>query len=610
MTLKRSPLPGWAPGVTADAKVGHAPMRTRLLSLLLPDRLVAAQHMVEATRDELSALAGQQAALRRVATLVARGVEPSELFSAVARESAGCLGVHHSVLWRYQPDGTATLLAACDDDPGLTKMPVGARFSLEGDSVAAIVLRTGVPARMDSFEKAPGSTAARFRDLGLRVAVGAPIVVDGRLWGAAVVGSSRPEPLPPDTEARISDFTDLVATAIANAQTHAELQASREELRGLAEQQAALRRVATLVARGVAPSEVFSAVADEMARCLHAANASVSRFDDDTVTIVAVAALTPGFKRAPFVGARHTLLEGDNIATRVFHTGRPARLDGLEFQNAPGWVAAWLRKTGLRSTVAVPIVVNGRLWGTAALGSLRPQPLPPDTEARMGDFADLVATAIANAATRADLIASRARIIAAGDEARRRIERDLHDGAQQQLVSLGLRLRAAEARVPPELHQLKEQISDTVRSLAGVSEEVQEISRGIHPAILSKGGLGPALKSLARRSGVPVDLDVDLGADRRLLETTEVGAYYVAAEALTNAAKHARASVVTVRVDTDGANLRLSIQDDGIGGVDTANGSGLVGLVDRVEALGGQMTISSQPGNGTSLHVEIPRETQ
>ncbi|MDQ1464517.1 MAG: hypothetical protein QOC73_1458, partial [Actinomycetota bacterium] len=313
------------------------------------DRLVAAQRMVEATRDELSPLAEQQAALRRVATLVARGVEPSEVFSAVARESAGCLGVYHSVLWRYQPDGAATLLAACDDDPGLTKMPVGARFSLEGDSVAAMVLRTGLAARMDSFEKAPGPAAARFRDLGLRVAVGAPIVVDGRLWGAVVVGSSRPEPLPPDTEARISDFTDLAATAIANAQTHAELQASREELRGLAEQQAALRRVATLVARGVDPSEVFSAVADEMARCLHAANATVSSFDGDSVTIVAVAALTPGFKRAPFVGARHTLLDGDNIATRVFHTGRPARLEGLEFQNAPGWVAAWLRETGLRS---------------------------------------------------------------------------------------------------------------------------------------------------------------------------------------------------------------------------------------------------------------------
>jgi signal transduction histidine kinase len=574
------------------------------------DRLVAAQRMVEATRDDLSPLAEQQAALRRVATLVARGVEPSEVFSAVARESAGCLGVYHSVLWRYQADGVATLLAACDDDPGLTKMPVGARFSLEGDSVAAMVLRTGRAARMDSFEKAPGSAAARFRDLGLRVAVGAPIVVDGRLWGAVVVGSSRPEPLPPDTEARISDFTDLVATAIANAQTHAELQASREELRGLAEQQAALRRVATLVARGVAPSDVFAAVADEMARCLHAANASVSSFDDDTVTIVAVAALTPGFKRAPFVGARHTLLDGDNIATRVFRTGRPARLDGLEFQNAPGWVAAWLRETGLRSTVAVPIIVDGRLWGTAALGSLRPEPMPPDTEARMSDFADLVATAIANAATRADLIASRARIVAAADEARRRIERDLHDGAQQGLVALGLQLRDAEACVPPELHQLKEQISDAVRGLVGLSEEVQEISRGIHPAILSKGGLGRALKALARRSTIPVNLDLDLGADRRLPATTEVAVYYVAAEALTNAAKHARASEVNVRVDTDGANLNLLIRDDGIGGADSAKGSGLVGLNDRVEALGGRMTMSSQPGDGTSLHIEVPLETQ
>jgi signal transduction histidine kinase len=282
----------------------------------------------------------------------------------------------------------------------------------------------------------------------------------------------------------------------------------------------------------------------------------------------------------------------------------------LEFQNAPGWVAAWLRETGLRSTVAVPIIVDGRLWGTAALGWMRPEPLPPDTEARMGDFADLVATAIANAATRADLIASRARIVAAGDEARRRLERDLHDGAQQRLVSLGLELRTAEACVPPELHQLKEQISNAVRGLAGLSEEMQEISRGIHPAILSKGGLGRALKALARRSTIPVNLDLDLGADRRLPATTEVAVYYVAAEALTNVAKHARASEVNVRVDTDGANLQLSIRDDGIGGADSAKGSGLVGLNDRVEALGGRMTISSQPGDGTSLHIEVPLETQ
>jgi signal transduction histidine kinase len=210
--------------------------------------------------------------------------------------------------------------------------------------------------------------------------------------------------------------------------------------------------------------------------------------------------------------------------------------------------------------------------------------LPPDTEARIGDFADLVATAIANAATRAELIASRARMVAAADDARRRIERDLHDGAQQRLVALGVQLRLAEASVPPDLAPLKEQLDDVVSGLTGASADLQEISRGIHPAILSKGGLGPALKTLARRSIVPVDLDLELGVDRRLPDSVEVGAYYVVSEALTNAAKHARASVVKVDVKAEGANLHLSIRDDGIGGANSRKGSGLIGLVDRVEA--------------------------
>ncbi|MCW2560718.1 MAG: domain S-box [Mycobacterium sp.] len=557
---------------------------------------------LQASRDELSVLAEQQAALRRVATLVARGVSPSEVFSAVAEELAHCMQASHVGVSHYDAD--QCIAVALYHENRLRKLPEGLRLPLAGDNVAARVFRTRRPARMDSHDNAPGAHAARIRELGVRSAVGVPIIVDGQLWGAAVVGSTAPEPLPPDTEARMSDFADLVATAIANAATRTELQESRDELGVLAEQQAALRRVATLVARGTPPSEVFSAVADEMARCLHAANATVSRFDDDTVTIVAVAALTPGFKRAPVVGARHTLLEGDNIATRVFHTGRPARLDGLEFQNAPGWVAAWLRKTGLRSTVAVPIIVDGRVWGMAALGSLRSEPLPPDTEARMSDFADLVATAIANAATRAELIASRARIVAAADDGRRRLERDLHDGAQQRLVALGLQVRLAEASVPPGLQALGEQLGDIVSGLTGVTTELQEISRGIHPSILSKGGIGPALKALARRSAVPVILE--LAIDRRLPDSVEVGAYYVVSEALTNAAKHARASHVAVCGQAKDDVLSLSISDDGIGGADFGNGSGLIGLRDRVEALGGRMRMASPAGGGTSLDVSIP----
>jgi signal transduction histidine kinase len=209
-------------------------------------------------------------------------------------------------------------------------------------------------------------------------------------------------------------------------------------------------------------------------------------------------------------------------------------------------------------------------------------------------------------ASNVELTASRVRIVAAADDARRRLERDLHDGAQQRLVSLGLELRGAEASVPADLHPLREKISDIVSGLAGVSQDLQEISRGIHPAILSKGGLGPALKSVARRSAVPVELDV--AVDRRLPESAEVAAYYVVVEALTNTAKHAQASEVFVCVKSEGANLRLSIRDDGIGGADSHNGSGLIGLTDRVEALGGHMQISSPAGRGTTLLADIPLE--
>jgi signal transduction histidine kinase len=225
----------------------------------------------------------------------------------------------------------------------------------------------------------------------------------------------------------------------------------------------------------------------------------------------------------------------------------------------------------------------------------------------MSDFADLVATAIANAATRAELIASRARIVAAADEGRRRLERDLHDGAQQRLVALGLQLHLTEASVPADLQALGEQLGDIASGLTGVTVELQEISRGIHPAILSKGGIGPALKTLARRSAVPVTLE--LAIDRRLPDSVEVGAYYVVSEALTNAAKHSRASHVAVRGQAKDDVLSLSISDDGIGGADFARGSGLIGLKDRVEALGGRLRIVSPAGRGTSLDATIPLDS-
>jgi signal transduction histidine kinase len=371
-------------------------------------------------------------------------------------------------------------------------------------------------------------------------------------------------------------------------------------LGSLTEQHAALRRVAMLVASRVSPSEVFAAVAEEMAGCLHVGHATVCRYETDSSFTIAASFSQPGVQRWR-IGERLPLA-GDNVAQKVVRAARAVRMDTHE--NARGLAAARVRELGLRCGVGAPIVVNGRVWGAAIVGSSAPEPLSVDTEARVTDFADLAASAIASATTRAELITSRARIVTAADDARRRLERDLHDGAQQRLVSLGVQARLAEASVPEHLTELRHQLSEIAEGLMGVSMDLREISHGIHPAILSSGGLGPALKTLAHRSTVPVT--TDLAVDQRLPDSAEVAAYYVVAEALTNAAKHAHASTIEVAAHADNEMLCLHIRDDGIGGADPRNGSGLIGLTDRVEALGGRVEVVSPPGNGTSLDITIP----
>jgi PAS domain S-box-containing protein len=523
-------------------------------------------------------------ALHRVATLVAEAVQPQDLFAVVAEEVARVVDVPLVSVARYEPDGTATECASFSPQGPL--FPVGKRWSLEGTNVLRLVRASAKAARILDYSGLEGEIVDAVRRIGIRSTVGIPIVVAGRLWGAMVVSST--EQLSEGTEARLADFTELLATAIANAE-------SREALQQLAEEQAALRRVATLVARGVQPIEIFWAVSEEVSRLFGSDEAAVGRFDPDGPAIV-------------LVGLRKTQerwrLDDFLASAEVFRTGRSARADVGSWASAGGPTAARLRSLGLVSTVASPIVVDGRLWGTMIVAAKAP--LPVDTEQRLEKFTELVATAIANADSRAELAASRRRIVAASDEARRRIERDLHDGTQQRLVSLGLAVRAAEAIVSPGSSDLRAELSHIATGLNDAIDDLQELSRGIHPAMLSQGGLGPALRTLARRSAIPVELDLGTGA--RFRAPIEVAAYYVASEALANAAKHAQASLVEVSLAAREDRLLLSIRDDGVGGADPARGSGLVGLTDRVEALGGSIRIRSRLGEGTHITAELPLE--
>ncbi len=541
------------------------------------------------SRAELARLAEEQAALRRVATLVAGGALPEEVFAAVTAEIGQLLPVDSAAMGCYEPDGTLVFVASRGRAANI--VPVGSQWSTDGKNVGAAVFKTGRPVRMDDYADASGRAGVNARDNGIRSSVGSPIVVEGRLWGLVGAASSE-QPLPADTEARLASFTELVATAIANAE-------GRAALARLADEQAALRRVATLVARGALPEEVFAAVTEEIGQLLPVDSASMGRYESDG-KVVFVASWGRAVNFVP-VGSRWNA-KGKNVGALVFETGRSVRID--DYADASGFVGVNAREHGLHSAVGTPIVVEGRLWGVMGAGSTFEQPLPADTEARLADFTELLATAIANAEGRAALAASRARVVVAADEARRRIERDLHDGTQQRLVSLGLELRTARAALPPQLNELERKLSHVNEELTSVFEDLREISHGIHPAILSRGGLGPALSALGRRSAVPVELVVDAGA--RLPEPIEVAAYYVVSEALTNAAKHAHASVVHVELEARDSTVQLAVRDDGIGGADLSQGFGLVGLRDRIEALGGTLQVTSSVGNGTELLIEIP----
>jgi signal transduction histidine kinase len=359
----------------------------------------------------------------------------------------------------------------------------------------------------------------------------------------------------------------FVVTAVVVGNLAARLRRAAQEAARLTDAQSALRRLATLAARGAEPDRLFAAVVDEVGEFLGADVTAILRFETDATMTVLGGGGWPD----------------TDIATAVRRTGRPARLG--------------------HAAVASPVAVQRRLWGAIAVAS-RAAPLPPDTEDRLADFAEIVAIAIANTESRAELAASRARVIAAGDATRRRLERDLHDGAQQRLVSLALELRAVEAALPDDRPDLRADVARLANELTEALDDLRELSRGIHPAILSEGGLGPALRTLGRRAGVPVEVDVRTRV--RFPEPVEVAAYYVVSEAVTNTTKHAGASYAEVVVSERDGGLWLCVRDDGAGGADPRRGSGLTGLRDRVEALGGSIRISSPAGDGTSIEVFLP----
>jgi signal transduction histidine kinase/uncharacterized protein YoaH (UPF0181 family) len=541
-------------------------------------------------REALERVADEQAALRRVATLVAHGVRSDQFFAAVSDEVGRLFGTDSATVVKYDDEGAGIIFVGVASRVS-SAFPLGAHWLFQEGMASAEVYRTGRSARTGThLYTVEGPIGDVQRRLGIMSSVASPIVVENRLWGAMSVQSQTP--LPPDTDERVERFTELVATAIANAE-------SRAGLTALAEEQAALRRVATLVAQGVRPAEIFNAVSDEVGRLVGTDSATVIRYDDDGEGITFVGSASKVSAAFP-VGVHWKFQEG-MASFEVFRTGRSAR-SGAHLITVDGLIGDLHRRMGIISAVASPIVVDSRLWGAIAVHGQKS--LPPDTEERLGRFTELVATAIANAESRMQLTASRVRIITASDEARRRIERNLHDGAQQRLLAVGLQLRLAESTLPPELNEHRETIHSISSELNEILDDLRELSRGIHPAILTQGGLEPALRTLARRSVIPTELRTDI--DERLPEPIEAAAYFVTSEALANATKHAQASRIEVSLTTTNSSLLLSIRDDGAGGADPTRGSGLVGLTDRVEAIGGTLNIRSAPGDGTSISVTLP----
>jgi signal transduction histidine kinase len=557
------------------------------VAVLLGELAAHAARRAEAAERARGEIADEQAALRRVATLVARGVPAHELFAAVAAEAGILLDVHGIRIARYE-DETELVHVAEWSKPGYDP-PAYDRAKLEGTSVSAEVLRTGRGARIDNYEDI-AVRAAFARGADTESVVGAPVVVEGRLWGVMIAWSGS-GPLPSEMEGRLTEFAELVATAISNAD-------ARTGMARLADEQAALRRVATLLAKAVPTAEIFEAVTREVGLQCDADLARMERFEPDR-TVTAVAAWSRAGEAQLAVGKRFAL-EGKSIAAQVLTTGRPARVD--TFVGASGPIAREAQALGIRASVGCPIVVGRRTWGVIAASTTRDAPFPPNTESRIADFTELVATAVSNAEAQADLLASRVRLLTAGDDARRRVVRDLHDGAQQSLVQMFLTLKLIELAVGEGDKAAGSLVAEALDQAEHANAELRELAHGILPGVLAEGGLAAGVRSLVSRMRVPVTVVVPRD---RFSPEIEASAYFVVAEALTNVAKHAGAQSANVTARVDDSVLRVHVWDDGVGGA-RADGTGLVGLNDRIAALGGRLEIESPPGDGTRIAATLP----
>jgi signal transduction histidine kinase len=548
--------------------------------------------MVEGVRGpdgvELRGLAGEQAALRRVATLVARSTASASVFRAVAEEVGHVVpGADFAMVARY--DGDAVEVVGGWMRTG-DQVLVGRRSRLGGLNVSTVVFERNAPGRVDHL--APDDTTpltAAARATGIRSSVGVPISVEARLWGVMIVASTREDGLPEGTEERLAAFTELVATAIANAQ-------ARDDLHTLVEEQAALRRVATLVARGEPPRAVFAAVAHAVGELGPADLTLIGRYDPDGyVTGVA------GWSRdgEPVVGTR-ARTGGHNVTALVYETGQAARID--RYADASGAAAADAQRRGLRSAVGSPISIEGRLWGVMLVGSFDAEPLPASTERRLDSFTELMATAIANADSRDQLTASRARLVTEADAARRRVVRDLHDGAQQRLVHTVITLELAQRALGKNDSKAAPLVAEALAHAHRANEELRELAHGILPADLTGGGLRGGVDALVERLDLAVAVELP---SERLPSEIEASAYFVVAEALTNIVKHAHARSAAVNARLQDDVLHIEVRDDGIGGADP-DGHGLVGMNDRVTALGGQLSVHSPAGGGTRIAATLP----